>query len=659
MNKTFTLLMFCVFALSAKAQQTPPFQADQPFGKINQEDLELKACSFEKDANAEVLISKGDLYYDQTFNVVLEVHRRIKIFNDNGKKQADIIIPFDGGDRSEFITGLQAETVNLTDGKIEITKLDKKLVYTKSIDKVRSQMIFTFPNVKAGSIIEYKYTWNGVDYGYIPPWFYQEEIPVRYTELDTKLPDLLYFSTHTRSRIPLTKNTTSEESGSIGIGQDATPYTNECAKREMDNVPSLAEEPYMSSNADNLESISFVLTTIKPINGFVKSRADTWPKIGAALADDEDFGHQLKRKLTNEEAIITQANTLKTEDDKIAYIFNQVKNTMKWNGYDQWYTNDGTCKAWDNKTGNATEINLILYHLLKKTGISALPMIVSTRAHGKVNPTFTYIGQFNRAVVYIPVDSTKQYILDASDKYNTYNEMPDNILNSSALYIDMDNKAYDMFFVQKLTPVRRSVFITAEIKPDGKMDGTAQISCSSYRKINSVTRYKTDGETKYIDYLQDGDNNLKISALKMENMDVDTLPLLQSMNFNLDLAGSDDNYIYFNSNLLTSLYTNPFLSENRYTDIDFGYRDNLTIYGTYKIPAGYKVDALPKSTSMTMPDKSMTFRRVVAEQDGAIVIRYIIDHKQSIYFKENYPDFHEFYKKMYEMLNEQVVLKKS
>jgi hypothetical protein len=127
----------------------------------------------------------------------------------------------------------------------------------------------------------------------------------------------------------------------------------------------------------------------------------------------------------------------------------------------------------------------------------------------------------------------------------------------------------------------------------------------------------------------------------------------------LDLTGSDGGYIYFNPNLFTSLHENPFLSETRSTDIDFGFIPNYTISGIYKIPEGYKTEALPKNISMTMPDKSMSFRRVVGEDNGNITIMYQITHKKAIYFKEDYPDLREFYKKMHEMLNDQIVLKKS
>ncbi len=285
--------------------------------------------------------------------------------------------------------------------------------------------------------------------------------------------------------------------------------------------------------------------------------------------------------------------------------------------------------------------------------------MVSTRKHGRINPGYPNSYQFNSTVAYIPVDSNKYYVLDATNKYNIYNQVPNNFLNSFGFCVNKEDKAYDLIFLQDKDPVRQVVLITAEIKPEGKMNGSADISSFSYNRMNCVRKYKTDGEKKYIDFLRDDNNNLKIASVTFENMDIDTLPLRQKMDFNLDLTGADDNYIYFNSNLFTDLKTNPFLSENRTTDIDFGYRDNYSIIGIFKLPPGYKVDAMPKSISMMIPDKSVVFNRFVAEQDGSLMIRLTVDFKQSMYFKENYAEFHEFYKKMYEMLNEQVVLKKS
>jgi Domain of Unknown Function with PDB structure (DUF3857) len=637
MIKPYSLLIVGMFALSVNAQTTAPIPTLQPYGKIDKEDLELKSCDFEKDANAEMLFSKGTVYFDSEYNIIFERHVRIKIFNDKGKDEANIKLKFRAGDQSEYITNILAETVNQNNGALQITKVDKKQIFTQKIDKRYSEIAFSFPDVKAGSIIEYKYTLtinNVVDF---PDWYFQTDIPTRYSEFSTTIPNVLYYKNLVMVNQPWAKNTSDVKA--------------------LANIPSLNDEPYMSSIQDNAERILYELKTVSVPN-FNQSFSDTWEKVGKDLAGADDFGGQFRRKLAGEDVIISKAKSLHSDAEKIAYVFNEVKSTMKWDEEDERYTNDGTAEAWNKKTGNSTEINLILCHLLQKSGLKVYPMLVSTKDNGKINPAYPNSYQFNRTVAYIPVDSTFNYVLDATSKYNIYNETPRTLLNGFGFYVNKDDDKYDLVFLQKTTPVRAVTLITAEIKPDGKMTGTVQVNSFSYNRINDVKEYKTDGEEKYIKALSNGDNNLKITSLKFENMEVDTLPLTQNIEFNLDLTGSDENYIYFKPNLFASDYNNEFLSETRFTDIDFGYQSNYSLNGIYKVPAGYKIDAMPKSVSMAMTDKSIVFKRVVAEQDGSVVVRYMLYFKKALYFKEDYPEIHGFFKKMNEMMNEQIVLKK-
>lgn len=596
----------------------------------------MKSCDFEKDANAEVLFDKGDISMDPAYNLSFERHVRIKIFNDKGKNFANIRIPYVDINLLENINNVQAETINLSNGNIEITKVDRSLIYRKRIDKISSEVVFAFPNVQPGSVIEYKYILSSKNLGNFPDWYFQTDIPTRYSQFSADMPNLLHYKTLQMTKLPLVVNT-----------ED---------KKAMINIPSLREEPYMSSLKDNAERMFYQLSAV---NGLFLNFSATWPDLGKNEVKYEDFGQQFRRKLTGEDVILTRVKALKTNEEKIAAIFDEVKNSMRWNDVNVRYTNDGTSLAWDKKTGNSTEINLIVYHLLTKAGIKAYPMLVSTRDHGKVNPAYTSEYQFNKTVTYIPVDSAKYYILDATDKFANCNTIPEELLDSHGFYVDRDSESSDLVFIRNQQPVRQVVYVAAEIKPDGKMSGTAQLSSFSYNRLNAIKKYKTDGEKKYIDYLRDGDNNLQISSISLENMDKDDQPLVQKINFNFDLAGSDGNYIYINPNLFTSLHKNPFLNETRTTDISFGFLDEYQITGNYKIPDGYKVDALPKSISLTMPDKTITFKRLTGEQDGSIIIRYIISRKASLFFHENYPNFHEFYKKMHEMLDEQIVLKKS
>jgi hypothetical protein len=640
MKKFFTLMLLGAFCAAANAQSTTT-PTVQPYGKVDQADLEMKACDFEKDANAEILFDKVKVFFDTHYNVVTERHKRIKIFNDKGKDIASVRIEYDG--EAEYIYDVQAETINSTDGKPEITKLDKKLVYTQNVDKVIKAVVFTFPNVKPGSVIEYKYRLEN-KYLNIPDWYFQSDIPTRYSEISTDIPDLVHFKNLVNVTMPFAVAKKDAQGQLIDLA--------------LANVPSLPDEPYMSSRYDNLQRILYQLISITIPGDYTHSFEDSWNKVGENESNYDVFGEQFGRKLAGEDTIIKKAKSLKTDDEKIAYIFNTVKNTIKWDETYRRYTNDGTVTAWQKKIGNSTEINLIVYHLLTKAGIKAYPLLLSTHKNGKVNPAFPTRYQFNTSVAYVPIDSNSYYVLDATSKYNLYKDIPANLLNSYGLSIDKDNKKYDLIFVQNNSPVRNVVFVDAEIKPNGKMEGNAQISSYSYYRKGYIEKYMLDGKKKYIDKLKEDDNNLNITSLKMENMTVDTLPLNQNIGFNLDLTGSDDNYIYFKPNLFTSIGANPFIKESRSSDIDFGYKNNYLITGIYKIPAGYKADALPKSISMTMPDQTITFRRVAGEQDGSITVRYTIDFKKAIFFKENYPELHDFFKKMYEMMNEQIVLKK-
>lgn len=639
MNKIFTILFLTTLAVSVNAQTNlSNSPTTQPFGKINKEDLEMKSCDFEKDANAEVLFDLGSVYFSPAYELVFERHVRIKIFNEKAKGAANVRLQYFDGNGVERIQSIEAETINLDNGNIEFTKVDKKLIYNSKIDRIRKEIVFSFPNVKSGSVLEYKYILVSKNVINFPTWYFQSKLPTRYSELKTDIPDILHYKTLEMVNMPYVK------------------YAADV--KALANIPSLHDEPFMTSSKDNSERILYQLKFISK-GSFYRSISDTWEKIGKNLCDDDNFGGQFRRKLTGEADIINRAKNLSSDNDKIAFIFNEVKNKMKWNLDDFQFVNDGTSEAWDKKTGNSTEINLVLYHLLKKAGIEVYPMLVSTRKNGKINPVYPNNYQFNRTVAYIPIDTANFYILDATNKYNLYNEIPANLLNGFGFCIDNDNQKFKQIFLERNTPANEVNLINAEIKPDGKLNGTAELASFSYNRINALEKYKTDGEQKYIDYLRGGDNNLKISGVKFENMEVDSLPLVQNIDFSLDLTGSDDKYIYFNPNLFTGLQLNPFLSENRFTDIDFGYTSNYSINGLYKLPAGYKTDAMPQNINMSMPDKSIVFRRTIVEQDGQIMVRCVIKYQKSLFFKEDYPEFHEFFKKMYEMLNEQIVLKKS
>jgi hypothetical protein len=637
MKKTLIAIFILLYANITFAQTAPAAPAQQytmPYGQVDKADLEMKACGFEKDANAEILFDKANVYQGYAGDVVWERHIRIKIFNDFGKKYGNVRVSDYTLNNKPLITDIEAETLNLENNKIVISKMDKAQIYTEKTDRFHATVTFSLPNVQSGSVIEYKYKWNVTGY---PNWYFQSDIPTRYSEVKADLPPAL------GGIIRLIPHVQQPFITDIGKEGDYKQY------KAMTDIHSLPDEAYMTARRDNAQRIDFVSQA---------NSLATWEKIGEIILRVPSIEDQLDNPLSGEGEILKTAKKIKNDNERLAYIFDTVKNAMKWNDLLAFYAYDGAAKAWSKKVGNSAEINMALCRLLKKAGIKACLMLISTRKNGLINPYIPSVALFNSTIVCASVNS-KQYVLDASNKYNLYNITPEDYLNTYGLPINEDDKWYKPVFFANEEPVMQSVFLNAEIKKDGKLDGTAEITSFGYNKTNTLRKYKTEGEAKYIAYLKNNDNGLKISSIKMEDISVDTLPLAQKIKFEYESKTTDDNYIFLTPNLFTFMGQNPFAPENRYSMIDFGYLNDFSVNGIYKLPAGYKTETLPKSIVMNMPDQSAVFRRVVAEDAGTVSIRYVLMRKKTIYLVNDYPDLRAFYQKMYELLNEQLVLKKS
>jgi hypothetical protein len=70
------------------------------------------------------------------------------------------------------------------------------------------------------------------------------------------------------------------------------------------------------------------------------------------------------------------------------------------------------------------------------------------------------------------------------------------------------------------------------------------------------------------------------------------------------------------------------------------------------------VDALPKNIRMVTPDTAFTLIRRVEMQDNQLLTQIKFEIRNSYYSVEDYAMLKEFFKKMYDILDEQVVLKK-
>jgi hypothetical protein len=647
MKKLSVLIALIGFSLYVCAQKGK--KSDIPdFGKVEKADLEMKECDFDKKAEAVVLFETGELDFLYGSGAELKKRVRIKILTKEGAEQANIHLRYVSYKNDEDISGLEARAYNLDEaGNIKVTEVEKKLIYDKKINKRSSEKVFTFPEVKPGTIIEYKYKHNNIG---LIDWYFQRSIPVKYSRFTIDFPEEIEISAMPQCNHEYEQKR--EEKG----GRASKLYS-------MSNVPAFRNEPYIINEnyyKDHLET----KIVAYPVNGRRESRIINWPKVIKFLMEDEDFGMQLKKNIPRTSELDEKLKGIAAPYEKMKTIYKYVQQNMQWNEYMGIWAFDGVKSAWKDKKGTVGEINLILTNLLKDADLKAYPVLVSTHENGLVNSADagTYgnpgFNQFDKVMAYVDIDD-KIYVLDASEKDMPVHLIPRDVLMTEGLVISkIETFEWGWKLLADQTKsAKNMVLINGQIDEAGKMTGQASINSFDYARLGPAALAKK-GKDKFMEQLsKEASAGMTIEEVSFENAESDSLPLIQKIKFNQTLNASGD-YSYFSANLFTGLEKNPFVADERFSDVFFGITQSYVVVGNFVIPEGAVFEELPKNMKMIMPDTSISISRMSQVTGNRLSVRLQLDFKRPFYPASQYGEFQEFYKRLFELLNEQFVIRK-
>src|SRR5688500_14807047 len=105
--KTITVLAFSLLIISNLQGQEPT----PAINAITIDELKLKSCSFEPDANAMKLLDVQSVEYEPSAfggRIVTNKTVRIKIFNEKGYRDATILIPYFSNKKNTKIETMKA-----------------------------------------------------------------------------------------------------------------------------------------------------------------------------------------------------------------------------------------------------------------------------------------------------------------------------------------------------------------------------------------------------------------------------------------------------------------------------------------------------------------------------------------------------------------------
>ncbi len=665
--KYLITLLLAALCLPGYSQKEIP-----AYGKIDIDDLKMEKCDFEPNASALKLIDYGDVVFEfgasnsfpayassggsggGKFRVKMTRRTRIKIFRKDGFNFADVKLRYYSKNEAEQITDLSAKTYNIDpSGKIVESSLEKNSVFKKKIDSRMSELVFTMPEVREGSIIEYKYNIYLESVSNLKDWYFQDIIPTRLSAYRLLIPNYFTFLTALYTNLPV-EDIRRVEDHSASTSDGTLKFAAERRFFKMKNIPSVKNEPHMSSYRDYLQRVEFQLSKINYGSGEEKDVMSNWLILTNELLADEDFGLQLKKDIPLKDEMKSLLSSTPDPYRKMIIIYDHLRKNITWNGADGIYGFDGARTVWDRRSGSSGDINLLLINLLRKEGVSALPILVSTRDNGLVNEESPFLYQFNKVMAYVKIGKA-HYVLNAAEKYCPAHLIPGDAMNTRAFVVDVMSGGFISLFNSKSNT--NAVAVNGVIHEDGRMKGDAKIYSYDYARIPR-TRTLTENPKNFKDYFTLDYSGLVVDSFSLKNDTADSLALEQAVHFDMPL-NSSGNYKYFTLNLFSGLDKNPFLTNERITDIDFGINQSFTIHGNYHLSDGYTLVEKPKDLLLLSPDSSIMFQRLSQiTPAGGLQTRITFNVKKPSYPASFYPDIKEFYQRMFGILDEQIVIQK-
>ncbi len=212
----------------------------------------------------------------------------------------------------------------MENGKIEKNKLEKKYIFNEKIDDNTKQIKFAIPNVKAGSVIEYKYTKVSPFYYELPEWYFQRSIPVVYSSYEVTIPEYFLFNVETKGYESVSnKETTLNRTLMISDRNQTAniPYSARNLIFTAENLPAMKADDYVWNIGDYMSSVRFELTGTRFPGTLQKNYSSSWEDIEKTLQSSSEFTKNISRKTSfNDE--IKSLKVLQTRKKKLKRYIN-------------------------------------------------------------------------------------------------------------------------------------------------------------------------------------------------------------------------------------------------------------------------------------------------------------------------------------------------
>jgi hypothetical protein len=641
------IILFVIFLVCL--QTTMNAQTfNNEYGKVGKDDVEYKIKEDDKSADAVVISDIGQSYFSRIndyFEIIYERTTRLKVFNEAGIKYANIEIPFYGeGEIYENVYDIEACTYNFENGVFSRTNLDLSTSHVEKFNKYWNIKKFAMPNVKPGSIIEYRYKISSGSLFKLRNWNFQWKIPVIYSKYITKMIPFYQYTWLLQGATKFYSQKTYEDPvmerqyGSVKFKDLVYEFV-------MKDMPAFKDEEFISSMDDYIVKLNFQLSKITNENGISQNVLTTWPEMIKELNKDESFGGYARKS----EGLFAKLFDLKSfsllpAQLKFDSILNYVKANYSWNKLNDKYASKSPRVFLKDRTGNNADMNLFAIGLLNAAGVKAVPVIISTRSNGKIKYDYPFSHFFNYMVILADIDG-KKVLSDAT------NPLSKNDRNDKGLIIQRDKVEWVGLQTIIPTKTQKAILITVS---DSTQNAVIQSSSTEYSALDKRTDFGTNTQT-INKYLINQGYLVVDSSITVNNQTNIKLPYIIKYSIN-DKPEKVNDKIYVSPFLHEIISESPLKQPNRSYPIDMIYPNKVTAFSEINVPKGYKIDFLPANDKIK--NDQFEFEYVTVEKNNKINVSMIYYFKEPVYDASEYTKIKYYFNEIVNKGSEKIVFVK-
>jgi len=486
--------LICLLLCAAAFGLPPVSGASEGFQPISPE--ELKMTSEAQAPGAPAIILFREVNRDDNGRTSHEYNYfRIKILTEEGRKYADIEIPFFKAEGN--VVGIRARTIR-PDGSI--VNFDGK-VYDKTIVKAKGlkylAKTFTLPEVQVGSILEYYYTLDIAEYSiYDSHWILSQELFTKQAKFSLKPYRSDFMNVNVRwswQGLP---------SGTVPP-KEAPDHI---IRMDTGNVPAFQTEDFMPPENEVKSRVDFIYSEDLPEATAEKFWKNTGKRLNGKV---ESF---IGKRKAMEQAVAQIVAPNDPPDVKLQKIYARVQQ-LRNTSYEVRKTEEERKREkekdvsnvediWKRGYADGQQLTWLYLALVRAAGIEAYPVWASDRSNYFFNPNLMDPSKLDANVVLVKLNG-KDIYCDPGAAFTPFGLLPWAETGVAGLRLDKDGGTWVTTALPKAPDSRIERTAAMKLTDAGDLEGKLTVKFTGLEALRRRVEERNADETDRKKFLED------------------------------------------------------------------------------------------------------------------------------------------------------------